>query len=89
MVARELNTPIDYILYEMEWHQFIEAYNWCLMYVHDHQRVWENMAIDENDISNSVVYDEANQNWIEFMPDDKDKYEWQEKRKCWVLPKVK
>ena len=89
LVSKELHLSLDYILYEMEWHIFIEAYNWCLMYIHQYTRTWIKPGEDTSGMTYKMVYDEANQNWIDYMESEKDRYEWREDKHCFYLPKGK
>lgn len=75
----------------MEWHQFLEAYNWCLMYIHGHDREWIKNGANETGMLYRRVYDEEHENWIDYMKTDREagKYVFSKKRNCFVLPKGK
>lgn len=73
----------------MDWHVFLEAYNWCLMYCHGYTRIWAKPGDQEGGMKYRKVYDEENQNWIDYMEDEKDRYVWVDKRNCFMLPKGK
>lgn len=86
MVATELGCGIKYIEYEMPYPRFYEAYNWIAMTKYGYTRSWpEARAKRQNECR--WVFDEANQNYIDFMETEKHRYSW--KNNCWYLPKVK
>lgn len=89
MVVSEMQVSFDYVLYEMDWFVFLEAYNWLLMYKHGHTRTWNSEGNEGTGMLYVQVYDEANENWIDYVEAEKDRYVFQSKRNCYVLPKGK
>lgn len=76
---------LDFVLYEMEWHQYLECYNWLLMYLHGYKREVIKRGKDKGGMTYKQVYDEANMNWIDYMESEKDRYTWMEGQNCFWL----
>lgn len=83
MVCGEIGCSIEYVMYSMDYLSFIEAYNHILMYKHGYTRKWKKSGTVGR--QEKWVWDEENENMIEFMPTEKDRYEWEKKRNCYVL----
>jgi hypothetical protein len=85
MVVTEMRVSFDYVLYEMDWFVFLEAYNWLLMYKHGHTRSWVKPGEKEGGMKYRTVYDEANGNWIDYMESESKRYTWMERQNCFWL----
>ena len=88
MVVAEMGVSFDYVLFEMDWFVFLVCYNRLLMYKNGQKRTWT----DEDEGTGMLyikVYDEANENWIDYVEAEKDRYVFEKKRNCFVLPRGK
>jgi len=85
-IAAETNSSIEYILYKMPYIAFLECINWIAMYKFGYTRKW----ITQEEQTASLewkVWDEANNNWIDFVPNEIKRYRFEKSRNCYVLPR--
>lgn len=55
------------------------------MYTHGHSRRWIEKGEEVSGMTYRQVYDEANQNWIEYVEAEKHRYTWMESKNCFYL----